>query len=296
MNTRFSDSGPGSRLVQLTGLTLLSLLLFSLLTVIVTGGELESIHSLKLAQLLQSIGIFFVPPLVLAFIWSNKPAGWLKVNRAPSFGNALLVIVTMWSALPAINLIGEWNDGIELPEALAGMETAMRAMELKAKAMTERLLIMENPGALLLTLGLVAVIPALGEELFFRATIQQLLVSKTGKHIAVWLTAIIFSFIHFQFYGFIPRMLLGAIMGYMMVWSGSLWYPVLAHFVNNATVVVFYFLEQRALVTVDLESFGSKATAYAGYLSIVVCSLMMMIVKKRLEAGYPKAYTQQEVQ
>ncbi|ODT55918.1 MAG: hypothetical protein BGP01_13685 [Paludibacter sp. 47-17] len=287
MKAHESDSGPVFRLFQLAGLTLVSLLLFSLLTVLVAGGDLESIRSLKLAQLLQSIGIFFVPPLVLASVWSHRPAAWLKLTQVPSAKKGLLVLLTMWSAIPAINLIGEWNDSIVLPGSLATLEAAMRAMEQRAEEMTERLMVMEDWVALLSTLGLVAVIPALGEELFFRATVQQLLHSKVGKHLAVWLAAVIFSFIHFQFYGFVPRMLLGAIMGYLMVWSGSLWYPVIAHFVNNATVVSFYFMHQQGWVDLDLERFGSDTTALAGYISIVVCTVMMLVVKKQFDTPTP---------
>lgn len=288
MNTPVSDSGPVFRLVQLTGLTLISLLLFSLLTVLVVGGDLESLRSLKIAQLMQSIGIFFVPPLVLASVWSRRPASWLKLTVAPSWRKGLLVVLTMWSAIPAINLIGEWNDGIQLPSSLAGLESALRAMENEAEVMTERLLVMESWLDLILTIGLVAIIPALGEELFFRATVQQLLQSTKAKHLAVWLTAILFSFFHFQFFGFVPRMLLGAIMGYIMLWSGSLWYPVIAHFVNNATVVSFYFMEQRGWVSLDLENFGSATTAIAGYISIVVCVVMMLVVKKQFSVTIPE--------
>ncbi len=285
MNERSAESGPGFRLFQLTGLTLISLLLFSLISVLVVGGDLESVSSLKIAQMLQSIGIFFVPPLVLVFTWTRKPARWLRITNAPSLKNGLLVMLMMWTAIPAINLLGEWNDSIQLPAALSGLENSLRSMEKEAEVLTERLMVMEDPGALWLTLGLIAILPALGEELFFRGTVQQLIQSKSGKHLAVWITAIIFSFIHFQFYGFIPRMVLGAIMGYLMVWSGSLWYPVLAHFVNNATVVVFYFLEQRGLITLDLEHFGSEATAYAGYAGIVICSIMLVVVKKQVSGS-----------
>jgi hypothetical protein len=287
MKANSSNSGPLFRLVQLAGITLVSLLFFSLLTVLISGGDPESIRSLKLAQLLQSIGIFFVPPMVLATVWSRRPVAWLKLTGIPSAKKGMLVMLTMWSAIPAINLIGEWNDSIVLPESFSALELAMRAMEQRAKEMTERLMEMNNWGALVLTLGLVAVIPALGEELFFRATVQQLLQSATGKHLAVWLTAIIFSFIHFQFYGFVPRMLLGAIMGYLMVWSGSLWYPIIAHFVNNATVVTFFFMQQRGWVDLDLEKFGSETTAVAGYISIVVCVVMMLVVKKQVQSPVP---------
>jgi membrane protease YdiL (CAAX protease family) len=183
--------------------------------------------------------------------------------------------------------MGSLNQQLQLPEALAGLEATMKAMEADAEALTERLLTMNSVGELLLTLGLVAVIPAVGEELFFRGTIQQLIRTKWGPHVAVWLTALIFSAIHFQFYGFVPRMLLGALMGYLLVWSGSLWYPILAHFVNNGTVVLFYYIDKKGWIHFDPETFGSKETAIAGYISIVVVSFLLWIYRKKLRPTLP---------
>jgi membrane protease YdiL (CAAX protease family) len=94
---------------------------------------------------------------------------------------------------------------------------------------------------------MLAIIPALGEELIFRACFQKVLGRWTGNyHLAIWLSAIIFSSIHFQFYGFFPRMFLGALFGYLLVWSGSIWLPILAHFLNNGMAVVgAYVLQQE---------------------------------------------------
>jgi len=108
------------------------------------------------------------------------------------------------------------------------------------------LLTMKTIGALLVNLLMLAVIPAIGEEFIFRGCLQRLFNQLTkNHHIAIWLTAIIFSSIHLQFYGFIPRMLLGAMFGYLFVWSNSLWLPILGHFLNNATAVITAYVYQQ---------------------------------------------------
>ena len=279
MKGYYENSGTGSRFVQLIALALLSVLFFILVSLLITGGDLSAVSSLRVAQLFQSLGFFVVPPIILAVLWSREPLHWLKVDKKPQPAALLLVLVIMWTAMPAINLLGEWNQSVVLPESLSGLEESIKSMEADAKLFTEKILAVDTVGGLLFIIGLIALVPAVGEELFFRATIQQLFRSKMGAIAAIWLTALIFSFIHFQFYGFIPRMLLGALMGYLMVWSGSLWYPIVAHFVNNATVVVVVFAERKGWINFDLETFGSAGTAAAGYLSIVVATLLLLLFR-----------------
>lgn len=279
MKGYYENSGTGSRFVQLIALALLSVLFFILVSLLITGGDLSAVSSLRVAQLFQSLGFFVVPPIILAVLWSREPLHWLKADKKPQPAALLLVLVIMWTAMPAINLLGEWNQSVVLPESLSGLEESIKSMEADAKLFTEKILAVDTVGGLLFIIGLIALVPAVGEELFFRATIQQLFRSKMGATAAIWLTALIFSFIHFQFYGFIPRMLLGALMGYLMVWSGSLWYPIVAHFVNNATVVVVVFAERKGWINFDLETFGSAGTAAAGYLSIVVATLLLLLFR-----------------
>ncbi len=282
MKAFFEYATTTAKTLQLIGLTLLSFFVFSLVSMVITGGDFSSLTSLRLAQLLQSLGLFVLPPLVLAYVWSPSPSEWLQTHQKPVQSVSLLVMLIMWAAIPAINLLGSLNQQVQLPESMAGLEATLKAMEAEAEVLTERLLTMNTVGELLFTIGLVALIPAVGEELFFRGTIQKLIHSKWGPHAAVWLTALIFSAIHFQFYGFVPRMMLGALMGYLLVWSGSLWYPIVAHFVNNATVVFFYYADQRGWIHFDLESFGGRETAFAGYISIVAVSLLLWLYRRIL--------------
>ncbi len=281
MKAFFEQATTSAKTIQLIGVTLFSFLLFSLLSMLITGGDFSSLNSLRFAQLLQSIGLFILPPLLLAYVWSSRPSEWLQTNHRPELPVSLLVVLIMWAAIPAINLLGSLNQQLQLPEALAGFEATLKAMEAEAEALTERLLVMNTAGELLITIGIVALVPAIGEELFFRGTIQRLIHSKWGPHAAVWLTALLFSAIHFQFYGFVPRMMLGALMGYLLVWSGSLWYPVIAHFVNNATVVLFYFADKKGWIHFDLENFGGRETAIAGYISIVLVSFLLWMYRRK---------------
>ncbi len=279
----FEQSGSVARVFQLIAISFSSFLIFTLISFLVTGGDFSHVGNLKIAQLLQSIGLFVLPPILLAILWSRKPIAYLKINQAPSVYKGLIVVLIMWAAIPAINLLGEMNKSVQLPASMASLEELFKSMEKAAEELTNLLLDVHTWGGLLITLILVAIVPAVGEELFFRGIVQQLLHNKTGKHLAVWLAALIFSAIHFQFYGFIPRTLLGALMGYLLVWSGSLWYPIIAHFVNNATVVVFVFAEKKGWINFDLESIGSNKTVVAGYLSIFVVLALVFVFRRQFK-------------
>ena len=143
----------------------------------VTCGGSQSTESLKWLQLLQTCGTFLLPPIVCAWMWSadRKPFYWLHLNSSLSWQMALLAIATMVCALPGINLLADLNGRIVLPESLAGLEQWMRQMEETANQLTERFLQADNVGTMLINVGLLALLPALAEELSFRGTLQQIM-------------------------------------------------------------------------------------------------------------------------
>ena len=162
---------------------------------------------------------------------------------------------------------------------MAGLEQQLRAMEEAASVLTERFLQADNLGGLLINIGLMALLPALSEELSFRGTLQQVL---GRNHVAVWLTAIIFSAIHMQFFGFIPRMLMGAMFGYIFLWSGSLWIPILMHFTNNSlAVIAYYTFGQNS----SADTIGTGTTWWLGVLSLILTSLGLLIFYRRTHKG-----------
>lgn len=243
---------------------------------IVCGGS-QSTASLKWLQLLQTIGTFLLPPIFCAWLWSDdhRPFVWLRMNRGLSWQTALLVIIIMVCAIPGINLLADMNSRIHLPECLASLEQTLRAQEDAAAALTERFLQADNLATMLLNVGLLALLPAFAEELSFRGTLQQIITNgqrpKANSHLAIWLTAFVFSAIHFQFYGFVPRMLMGAMFGYVFVWTGSLWAPILMHFTNNGVAVVSYYLMGDAKMGETwADTVGAGPMWWLGVLSIVV--------------------------
>jgi len=186
----------------------------------------------------------------------------------------------MLVAIPFINMLSWLNQQIILPEALSEIEKMMQSSEVQIAEITEKMLNVSTLGALLFNVFLVAVVPALGEELFFRGTIQRLLSDWKGALFAIWITAFVFSAIHMQFYGFLPRMLLGAFLGYLLLWSGSLWLPIIAHFVNNSVAVVFYYLKFNGVKVIDVETIGTDDTLWLGIVSGIVCVFLGFLIRK----------------
>jgi membrane protease YdiL (CAAX protease family) len=191
----------------------------------------------------------------------------------------VLAILVMLCAMPGINLLADLNSHIRLPESLGFIEQILKEQEEAAAALTERFLQADTIGVLLLNIGLMALLPALAEEVSFRGTMQQLF---GNKHLAVWVTAFIFSAIHLQFYGFIPRMLMGVMFGYLFIWTGSLWIPITMHFVNNGcAVLVYYLFGGEGDTTNFADTIGAGETWWIGVISIVVTSLGLLIFYRR---------------
>lgn len=194
----------------------------------------EAIALLKYFQVVQAIGLFVVPPFVIAYLYEGKVSKYLNLDNGFNFKTLILAILSIMVLMPFIGFVGEWNSQIELPEYMSGIEEWMRRMEESAAIMIEKFIKVETLGGLLFNIFMIAVIPALGEEFLFRGVIQKIFTNMTKNyHWGIWISAAIFSAFHMQFLGFIPRILLGALFGYMLVWSGSMWLPVLGHFINN---------------------------------------------------------------
>ena len=249
----------------------LTVLVIALIT---QGNPLSDINTLKWIQLLQTISLFLLPSLILAYLCAKAPFSWLQLDKKADWKVFLWAVGIMLVALPAINMLAQWNQQMVLPTWLSGVEEWMKSKEAEAEWLTKQFMSATTVSALLVNLFLMAVLPALSEEITFRGVLQRLLnfqLSTFNSHLAIWLTAIIFSAIHMQFYGFVPRMLMGALFGYMLVWTGSLWVPMLMHFVNNGMAVLLYFMANRAHWDMDkVDAIGTGNTLWLGIVSLVL--------------------------
>lgn len=259
----------------------LTVLIIALIT---QGNPLSDINTLKWIQLLQTITLFLLPSLLVAYLCAKAPWNWLQLDQKVDLKVLLWAIGIMLVALPAINLLSHWNQQMVLPSWLSGLEEWMKNKEAEAEWLTKQFMSVTTLSGLLVNLFLMAVLPAVSEEVTFRGVLQRLLafrLSPFTSHLSIWLTAIIFSAIHMQFYGFVPRMLMGALFGYMMVWTGSLWVPMLMHFVNNGMAVLLYFMASRAGWDMDrVDAVGTDNTLWLGIVSIVLTAVGIYMFRR----------------
>jgi len=220
---------------------------------------------LKLAEK-KTIGIFFPK----------------KVNILPIILSGIIVVTFM-----GVNsLFIEWNSNINFPEFLSGFEKWATETEELAAQMTEYLTSFDNTGQFLIAFVVIAVIPAIGEELLFRGFLQTEFYNSTRNiHIAVWVAAILFSTIHMQFFGFVPRMLLGALFGYLYYWSGSLSVPIFAHMVNNGLTLVLFYLHDLKVIDTDISNTEASPLYAVGIFAIITGILIYYFRKIFLKAS-----------
>ena len=179
-----------------------------------------------------------------------------------------------------MNWIVDWNEGLHLPQELRGVESILRDMEDSAQALTSDLLLSKTWEGMLIRVLLVGVITGLGEEIFFRAgMLGSMHYGGVKRHVAVWTVALIFSGIHMQFFGFVPRLLLGAWFGYVMLWSGEVWTPIIAHSLNNSIVVVFTFLANNHYIEDNIiETLGVPEKGQQPLLAIGSAIATMLVI------------------
>ena len=173
---------------------------------------------------------------------------------------SLLGVALIFTVMPINSVLAEWNSHITLPASMAKLDEIIKQLSELMQATLEKMVNVSDISGLIINLIMIAGLAAFGEELLFRSTLQQFLVKKCkNAHIGIIVTSIIFSLIHFDIYGFLPRVVLGMILGYMYFYSGSIWVPMIMHFVNNGTVVVLYYLNNIGATNVDVETFGQTS-------------------------------------
>lgn len=241
-------------------------------------SDSSGIVMLKVMQITQSIGLFIVPFLIYRYYGKQKSYP-INVSR-----NGLLPLLifgaTMACAFPLVNWLAILNSNLHLPEFLSGVEDWIYQTEASAEALIKQFLYMESVGDLIFNLILIALVPAIAEELCFRGAVQPAFMRLVkNKHAAVWITAFVFSFIHLQFLGFLPRFILGAVLGYAAWWSNSLIVPMTGHFVNNGLAVMAAWYLGEASLESDYAFFETdRMTLYYALASLVLVVGGMLII------------------
>lgn len=247
-----------------------------------------------------SLGAFIVAPLL--YLHYVEPVAVLRdlLFRGPKSHALLLGLLITLLFMFANAQTVEWNKSLQLPEQLSNLEEWMHNKEAQAEQLIEHLTQMPTVWDFLATLCVVALLPALGEELLFRGILQRQLVERFNHaHLAIWSTALMFSFFHLQFYGFVPRLLLGALFGYMYFFSGNWWLAASGHFINNGLVVSALYIEQN---TDSKQMLGAQEVP-APWISAVALGLMLCLMyllyritkKTPSRRGWTQIYAAQEL-
>lgn len=226
-------------------------------------------------------GFILVPMLLFKFYYHESPVFFpaSSLKEFPVLLTIVLVPLFMLVNAPFI----EWNQNFTFPESMSGLEQKLKAMEELLRQTSEFITKFDSIGELMLGLVVVAVIPGIGEELVFRGMIQNNAYRITGNiHVGIWLAALLFSMFHLQFYGLIPRTLLGVLFGYLYYFSGNLIYPMIAHFMNNGFTLVMLYLYNKGAVDIDIES-TDVIPWYQVAFGVVTSAVILLSFKKSFE-------------
>jgi membrane protease YdiL (CAAX protease family) len=254
MQGMWSHLGGFGKLLTFTMLVFVSFMVFSLLALLaaipfsedfslLSGQTMPmSIDFLRYFQIVQSFSLFIIPSLLAGLLFYGHLTKGLKLTT-PHWGLVGISFLIIVTAQPLVSYLGVWNSSMQLPDFLGGLEQWMASAEASAGDIIYRFLDTDQPVLLLLNVLMIAILPALGEEMLFRGVLQPVFAQWfRNKHAAVLVTAFLFSAIHLQFFTFMPRFFLGLMLGYLFLWGRNLWYPIAGHFANNfLSLIVFYY-------------------------------------------------------
>ncbi len=222
-----------------------------------------TLSRIRWAIVIQNIFVFMAPVVLTMFLVAVRPWRFIGVDTGVSRRMILMLLLVALVSIPAMNNLVAWNEAISLPDSWSGFEEILRDYEASARASVESIMGGTSVADLLIGVLLMGCLTGLAEEMFFRGGLQPLLCAVLrNRHAAVWATAFIFSAVHLQFFGFFPRLLMGAFFGYLVMWTGSLWASVFAHALNNSLVVAAFWLTNRGVMTFDVNriAVGGSAT------------------------------------
>lgn len=258
----------GTKLLTFALLLIFGLVFSSVLGVFVlmiNGGTITDLKNLQIIQTLSQVVGFLIPAVVYVMLVYKKPFNYLGFNKIPTW--SLLGIVAMFTIIPFLGMVNDWNDGIVFPESMRAIEEQLRSTQQKSEEIIQTFI---SQGSLFSSLLIIAALAAVSEELLFRSVIQKALIKIfKNAHVAIIVTAFVFSAFHMDFFGFFPRFILGIMLGYMFWMSGSILPSMLMHFVNNATIVMLYYLNTRGFSDIDAEHFGSTDNVLVIILSLI---------------------------
>ncbi len=262
MKDFFKNTKPFGQLVTLILLVVIFFVIASGLLTIASlfGVDLQETRSLQWTQALVQIFVFLIPAIIFGYLFSDNTCVFFKLD----FGRrkwvmALWAMLILLCVIPLTDWLAQVNDAWHFPASMASLEDSLRRAAADSEMLVESFLMQGGVGSLIINILILALLPALCEEFFFRGALQQWFMRWIkSPHLAIIITAAVFSLAHGEFFSFLPRFLLGIVLGYLFYYTGSMLVNVIVHFLNNAAVVVIYYLYSTG--TID-ENFAENLDA-----------------------------------
>jgi len=269
----------GSRLLTFMLLLIFGILFSSVLGVfiaMINGGEITDLNNLQIIQVLNQVIGFMLPAVVYVMLVYKRPLNYLGFRKIPAW--SLLGIAALFTIIPFLSWVTDWNDSIVFPESMRALEAKLRLTQQKSEEVIKMFI---SQGSLFSSMLIIAALAAVSEELLFRSVLQKGLMRLfKNVHVAIIVTAFVFSAFHMDFFGFLPRFILGLMLGYMFWMTGSIFPSMLMHFVNNATIVMLHYLNTRGFIDIDVDHFCSTDNVLVIILSLIMTVAIFIICNR----------------
>ncbi len=284
INQFFKDTKPGGQLLALGLIFVLFFILSAGVTVVSTlvGADVNTLGGLVISQLI----VFGCTAVVFALLFYGRPLQHLGMKSTERMMIKILAsCVILVCLIPVSDWLTRINDALHFPQGLAALEEKMRSMGENMEWVVRDILNREGFGDFLCNILVFALVPAVCEELLFRGALQQLFCRMLrNHHVAIWLTAAVFSLFHGEIFAFLPRFVLGAALGYLFYYGGSIWINSTAHFLNNALAIVLYYLSTKGLVDIQAaDSLNAPWYLALGGLVLAVVVFVYVFVPQKNE-------------
>lgn len=241
-------------------------------------------QALYILQIISTTLPIFIAPVIYARYIVKQPGEYLKTSFRFHWLLLIVAFFVMMSSTALIELLSNINQKMALPHWLSWLENWMKQSEKQAQLITQVLLKMDTVWDVLKNILLIGLLTAIVEEFMFRGVLQTIMQRWTkNTHAAIWITAALFSAFHMEFYGFLPRMLLGGLFGYFVAWSGSIWPAVWGHFLNNGTAVLVTYLFQQKKIKLNPDD--THTFTYGGYIFSAIIVIILLLVYKNIASG-----------
>jgi len=269
--------------------------IFIALFVFINGGGLDAFTNpttllesvsqtqFMIAQVFYTIVFTLVTPWFYLKMFTKRTFIDLFPNRETDFTPVVWTVLGTIAFMFFNTLLIEWNAGLSLPEFMSGVEEWMKNTEEQLAETTKMMTTFNSLGSFLLAFVVMAILPGIGEEIMFRGVLQNSLHKWTkNAHIAIWVSGFIFAAIHLQFYGLVPRMMLGVVFGYLYVWSGNLWFPIIAHIANNGIALTISYMYQLNATELDIDDTDTVPKVYS-MAGLVIFVAVFYLFKKHFQ-------------